>query len=98
MIGSQLRAYPDLWRQAIEDGHQICNHTYSHRWLSALSSEEIKREIFRWEEVAREVLGEENGSIILLHFNARDVATLEEIIAGIKGKGLRIVTVTEVLN
>lgn len=59
VIGSQLKAHPDLWQQAVADGHQICNHTYSHTYLSSLSGEEIKKELARWEVAAGEVLGEE---------------------------------------
>ena len=36
VIGSQLKAHPDLWQQAVADGHQICNHTYTHTCLSSL--------------------------------------------------------------
>ncbi len=59
VIGRQLRAYPDLWQQALLDGHEICNHTFSHTYLTTLSSEQIKKEIFRWEEAVKEVLGED---------------------------------------
>ncbi len=59
VIGSQLRAYPDLWRQAAAAGHEICNHTYSHQYLASLSLEQIKKELVGWEEAAQEVLGEE---------------------------------------
>jgi peptidoglycan/xylan/chitin deacetylase (PgdA/CDA1 family) len=59
VIGSQLRAYPDLWRQALAAGHEICNHTYDHQYLVTLSAEQIKEELVQWEEAAREVLGEE---------------------------------------
>ena len=172
VVGRQLEAYPDLWRQALADGHEICNHTYTHSYLTTLSSEQIKEEIDRWEKAAKEVLGEEyvermkqefayirfpggsghrdnrvlrvvseagylpiawsadtyyavlknhdyrnepagpiaqevashivstsqNGSIILLHFNVWDVTRLEEMVAGIERKGLRITTVSEVLR
>lgn len=59
VIGQQLRAYPDLWQQALLDGHEICNHTYTHSYLTSLSSEQIKKELSLWEESAQEVLGEE---------------------------------------
>lgn len=59
VIGSQLRAYPELWQQALVDGHEICNHTYSHSYLTTLSVEQIKKELAQWEETAKEVLGEE---------------------------------------
>lgn len=59
VIGSQLRAHPDLWRQAVADGHEVCNHTCSHTYLSSLSNEAIKNELACWEEAAQEVLGED---------------------------------------
>ena len=59
VVGTQLEAYPDLWQQAVADGHQICNHTYTHTYLSSLSGEEIKKELARWETAAGGVLGEE---------------------------------------
>ena len=172
VVGRQLRAYPDLWQEAITDGHEICNHTYSHSYLTTLSSEQVKKEIFLWEESAKEVLGGEylirmkdkcpyirfpggaghkderilrtvaeagywpiawsadtyyavlrhydlkndlvspiaqevanhvirtsqNGSIPLLHWNVWDITRLEEIVAGIENKGLKITTVSEVLR
>lgn len=172
VVGAQLDAYPDLWRQAVEDGHEICNHTYRHADLTALSSEEIRAEIARWEETAIKVLGEEyvakmhsefpyirypggrghndervnqvitelglipiawttdtyyavlkhhdlsqepvapiaqkvqthmimeskNGSISLLHWNKWDIFYLEEIIKGIEEKGLKLVSVSQVIR
>jgi len=59
VVGRQLTAYPDLWQQAIKDGHQICNHTYSHTYLTSLSTGGIKNEIRQWEQAAEETLGEE---------------------------------------
>ncbi len=59
VIGKYLKPNADLWKQAIEQGHQICNHTQNHKWLSELSNEEVKKEILDWEASAAEVLGEE---------------------------------------
>lgn len=59
VIGTQLRAYPELWQQALTAGHEICNHTYDHQYLVTLSTEQIKEELVQWEEAAKEVLGEE---------------------------------------
>ena len=59
VIGSQLRAHAGLWQEAVAAGHEVCNHTYSHRYLASLSAEQIKEELAQWEEVACEVLGEE---------------------------------------
>jgi len=59
VIGSQLRAHASLWQEAVAAGHEVCNHTYSHRYLASLTSEQIKMELAQWEEAAEEVLGEE---------------------------------------
>jgi len=58
IIGQQLEAHPDLWRQAVQDGHQVCNHTYTHTYLTELDNEGIRREMRGWEQAEREVLGE----------------------------------------
>ncbi|NLY18176.1 MAG: polysaccharide deacetylase family protein [Clostridiaceae bacterium] len=58
VIGKYLKLYPDLWRSAFEDGHQICNHTQNHKWLSELNNDEIRKEISQWEDSAKAVLGE----------------------------------------
>jgi peptidoglycan-N-acetylmuramic acid deacetylase len=59
VIGKYLKSHQELWKKAIEQGHQICNHTQNHKWLSELSSDEVKKEILAWEASAAEVLGEE---------------------------------------
>lgn len=59
VIGKYLKPYADLWKQAIDQGHQICNHTQNHKWLSDLSTDEAKKEILAWEASATEALGEE---------------------------------------
>lgn len=171
VVGKYLKSYPELWKQAVEDGHQICNHTQSHKWLYELSDEGIKKEILDWETTAAEVLGKEylekmkqeypylripynaggkskrvlriiaelgytpvgwnietyysvlrhhnlstepvtpignevashvkskakGGSIILLHFNLYDTNRLDEIISSIKGNGLTLKLLSEVL-
>lgn len=59
VIGKYLKPHADLWKQAIDQGHQICNHTQNHKWLSELSSDEVKKEILAWEASACEALGED---------------------------------------
>lgn len=50
---------PDLWVEAAGEGHQICNHTKSHRFLNGLSKEVIQKEVEGWEKCAETVLGAE---------------------------------------
>ena len=45
MVGVNVENYPDAARAVLEAGHEIGNHTYSHRILSHLSHEEIDSEI-----------------------------------------------------
>lgn len=57
IIGTQLKANADLWKRAVNDGHEICNHTLNHVYFNKLSSEEVRNEIIGWDKVASEVLG-----------------------------------------
>ena len=172
VAGDALRNYTDLWKQAVNEGHQICNHTATHRFLAGASVETVKTEINGWESAVNEVLGEEylekmkkefpyfrfpggkedrderllkvinelgyipvgwsvetqyavlrhynlksadvdaiakkvsdyvtentkNGSIVLLHFNPYDTVKLEEMINGLRDKGLKLKTVSELLS
>ncbi|ANX02207.1 polysaccharide deacetylase family protein [Thermoclostridium stercorarium] len=59
IIGKYLKTHADLWKQAVEEGHIICNHTQNHVWLTRLSNDEAKKEITEWEANAAEVLGQE---------------------------------------
>ncbi|QNU68292.1 polysaccharide deacetylase family protein [Ruminiclostridium herbifermentans] len=59
IIGKVLDAYPEVWKRAINEGHQICNHTQSHQILTDMSSEAIQAEILGWEASAKKVFGED---------------------------------------
>lgn len=45
VIGENLELYKDTVKRAVAAGHEIGNHTYTHPHLSALSEEELFREI-----------------------------------------------------
>lgn len=60
LVASELEKNPERWKQAVADGHQICNHTLSHPLnLSDMSDDEIIAQITGWEDTARKVLGDE---------------------------------------
>lgn len=60
LLAGELKKNPELWLQAVKDGHLICNHTVNHKTnLGDLSDDEIRQEILGWEDAAREVLGQE---------------------------------------
>lgn len=45
LIGSRVRAYPELAREAATRGHQICNHTDTHPNLFWLGPARLRREL-----------------------------------------------------
>ena len=61
VIWTNLKQYPDLWRRAIEQWHEICNHTAHHdRYFKTWSeSERFERELLWWEETVKEILWED---------------------------------------
>lgn len=59
VIGTALNKNADLWKQAVDEGNQVCNHTNNHKALSKLTNKEIEAEITGWENTATKVLGKE---------------------------------------
>ncbi len=59
VIGACLKKYPDLWRQAVADGHEIAYHTMSHYSLNKKSNAKIVKDLNRWNETARNILGKD---------------------------------------
>ncbi len=59
VIGCMLTKYPDLWQQAIRDGHEICYHTMYHHEISAWGNKRIVADLNRWVDTAHKVLGNE---------------------------------------
>lgn len=57
VIGSRLKASPDLWRQAVKDGHEICYHSMTHRIMSSWSNAAIVKDLNAWNALAKSVLG-----------------------------------------
>ncbi len=59
VVGDYLEYFPDLWKRVIDEGHYLCNHTDSHRILTSLSEEEIRKEITGWEDTISKIIGDE---------------------------------------
>jgi len=45
MVGRYVRAYPDVARRVVAEGHALCNHTDSHASLDRLSAAGVEAEI-----------------------------------------------------
>ena len=65
VIGKFVEKYPDIHKRAVEEGHEIINHTYTHpdnphwspnRYFNRLSYQEQKDEIYKAHEVFYKIL------------------------------------------
>ncbi len=57
ILGHVAEKYPELVRRMEDEGHLVCNHTYSHPNLCGASAEAIEEEITRLETVCVERAG-----------------------------------------
>lgn len=58
LVGEKIKSYPDTVAKIAGNGHLIGNHTYSHIKLTALSPNEIKKEIDKTNEEIKAITGE----------------------------------------
>ena len=59
LVGKHVKKYPDVARRILAEGHEIGNHTYSHRDLVPSTIKKLKREILQNQELIKEYLGVE---------------------------------------
>ncbi len=58
LIGSRAELYPDIVRRMIAEGHQIGNHTYSHKsYFPILSPKKINEELDKTDQVLTAITG-----------------------------------------
>ena len=55
MVGENVGYYPAAARAVVEAGHEVGNHTFSHRKFDRMGAEELRREIFSCEEAISSV-------------------------------------------
>ncbi len=55
MVGENVTYYPEVAKAVIAAGHEVGNHSFSHRRLSCLSESEVRREIGQCEEAIASV-------------------------------------------
>lgn len=59
VIGKMAEKNPELIRQIQEEGHLICNHTYSHNYKLIYSNpDNFMADVNKWETVLKSILGE----------------------------------------
>ncbi|MGR6901060.1 polysaccharide deacetylase family protein [Glutamicibacter sp. BSL13] len=57
VVGPNAQARPQLLQRMQAEGHQIGNHTFSHRSLPALASSEVAKELLRTDEAISSATG-----------------------------------------
>lgn len=66
VIGKFVEKYPDIHKRAVDEGHEIINHTYTHpdnphwspnRYFNKLTYQEQKDEVYKAHEVFFNILG-----------------------------------------
>ncbi len=54
VIGQNVERRPELVRRAADEGHEVANHSYTHRDLELLTHEEIRSEVAQTDRAIRE--------------------------------------------
>jgi len=57
LVGTQIEKYPYLVKEIFEKGHEIGNHTYSHKRLIFLTDEQIKEQILKNDLLIEKITG-----------------------------------------
>ncbi len=57
VVGNRVQYYPEVLAQIIAEGSEIGNHTWSHKQLTTLSPEGIKKQVNDTQEVVKSVVG-----------------------------------------
>ena len=58
MVGSNVKAYPEIVKRMKDEGHQLATHTMSHANLAKLSVSGIEKEVFGVNERLNDIVGE----------------------------------------
>jgi peptidoglycan/xylan/chitin deacetylase (PgdA/CDA1 family) len=57
LIGVNVQQYPDITRRIVQEGHDVANHTWSHRDLTTLSAQEVTQELQSTNDLIRQLTG-----------------------------------------
>lgn len=63
VLGNKVKVYKDTIKKSLNNGNEIGNHSYNHKWLSRLKVEDIKEQINKTQDILKE---EVNYTPILL--------------------------------
>lgn len=57
LVGRRVHEFPELAKRIAEDGHELANHTFSHRRETELAPGELEEELLKTEEAMASVCG-----------------------------------------
>ncbi|WP_245543763.1 polysaccharide deacetylase family protein [Maridesulfovibrio salexigens] len=90
VIGKFVEKYPDIHKRAVDEGHEIINHTYTHpdnphwapdRYFNKLSYAEQKEEVERAHEAIHKILGVECVGFRTPHYGNLHTESVYPILA-----------------
>jgi len=61
--GDIVEQQPEVWQRAVDEGHELGNHTYSHPYLSYQSNEKIKEELEGWQKAVDQSLEQDYSTL-----------------------------------
>ncbi|TDC60413.1 hypothetical protein E1200_30505, partial [Actinomadura sp. GC306] len=59
MLGTMVQEHPDLVRRMVLEGHEVANHTWSHKDLTTLSDAGVRSQIERTQQAVKAAAGVE---------------------------------------
>lgn len=57
VIGNQAKAYPDVIRKILEEGHVLANHSWKHAYLPKLTPAQLKKDLAQTNQAVFEATG-----------------------------------------
>lgn len=78
IVGTRAQANPDMVKRILNEGHSIGNHSWDHADLDKLSSDKIKSEIKKTDDLLSSIIGY-HPSIVRPPYGAADKNVIEEI-------------------
>jgi len=57
VLGNKTKAYQDTLQEALNQGNEIGNHSYNHKWLTRLDIEDFREQIDKTQSLIQELTG-----------------------------------------
>lgn len=57
VLGNKVTAYQEVLRKSVQNGNELGNHSYNHKWLSQLSTGELIDQIDKTQKIIQENIG-----------------------------------------